>query len=514
MDASPASLGHREARRWALALAIAIILGIVARAIALGRWPGINGDEAWYGVNVQEWIAGRPAFLHTGVGNPLNPIHSGPLLILSLAFGPSPALLRVPEVIWGILAMVLAYPLLARPLGRRAAVLAAVFIALSPAAIAYSRLGWDPSGTPLVSLLAVGFALRDRPAIAVACWLLACVVHPTNVFLFPVMAAAWGPHGSRRYLSASDAVRHRIRRAAIAAVIVGVPAGGWLLASIAANPQTSLPSISMVLSRVVSPRAWGALVSGVLGLVSGVTSATFVAGPMPGVAVAIAKAIAGGTIAIAVVLGWRSVRSRPHTLWLAGGTIVSLVIFHVVAGPAALEPGHERYALFALVPLAILGSMTLDGLAESRARLAAVMAAIVWATSIAVAVGGYFLPLARGGHSEMTFRTGAVEPKLAAFRFIESDSHGAGVVVVVTEDWWTYWTLRYLAGADSRIHVEVEPQVQMPGGLRPAGAIAPVYRTPPDKTYLVAFEGGTRDQRPVFTAVDPSARPILNVFVK
>ena len=95
-----------------IVLYAAIAVGIIARTVALGRWPGLNGDESWYGVNVQEFLAGGTPFLHTGVGNPLNPIHSGLLLALSVVFDPSPALLRVPEVILGVIALVIAFPLL------------------------------------------------------------------------------------------------------------------------------------------------------------------------------------------------------------------------------------------------------------------------------------------------------------------------------------------------------------------------------------------------------------------
>jgi hypothetical protein len=33
-------------------LVVAIVAGVVVRVLALDRLPGIDGDEAWYGVNV------------------------------------------------------------------------------------------------------------------------------------------------------------------------------------------------------------------------------------------------------------------------------------------------------------------------------------------------------------------------------------------------------------------------------------------------------------------------------
>lgn len=56
--------------------------------------------------------------------------------------------------------MLLAFPLLVKPLGERAAMLAVLLLSILPAAVAYSRLGWDPSDTPAVALLV--FRCHDR----------------------------------------------------------------------------------------------------------------------------------------------------------------------------------------------------------------------------------------------------------------------------------------------------------------------------------------------------------------
>jgi predicted membrane-bound mannosyltransferase len=133
--------GKTSDRVWLVALGLAVLLGVVVRTVALERWPGINGDEAWYGAILQDFLSGRPTLLRTPPGNPLNPVHSLPLGLLLRVIGPTPAALRLPEVFWGILTVLLSVPLLTKPLGRRAARLAAVLLALSPAAAAYSRFG-------------------------------------------------------------------------------------------------------------------------------------------------------------------------------------------------------------------------------------------------------------------------------------------------------------------------------------------------------------------------------------
>ena len=130
---------------------------------------------------------------------------------------------------------------------------------------------------------------------------------------------------------------------------------------------------------------------------------------------------------------------------------------------------------------------------------------------------GYFYPLATtGGDAEATYRTGAIEPKAAAFAFIERDS-GNVQVRVIADDWFLYWTLRYLAKPQTRFQVEPAPKVTIPGGTRPAGAPLPPPRPEPSRTYYVSF-AGTAPPPPfasagaVFTAVDPLQRPIVNVF--
>jgi hypothetical protein len=510
-------VAQTDGRRAGLTIwAAAITFGIAARTVALGRWPGLNGDEAWYGVNAQELLAGGAPFLHTGVGNPLNPIHSGLLVALSTVFDPSPAVLRVPEVILGIFAVVIAFPLLAGPLGRRAALLTAVFLALSPVAVVYSRLGWDPSGSPLVTLVAIGCALHDKPVLAMFSFAVAYLVHPTNIFVAPAVAAAWAPHAIARYRQATDGQRARLVRAAAASAIIAIPIGVWALVRIAGNPDTPLPSVSMVIDRLFSPALWLGRMWGAAGLLSGITSVVYVGGPLSLPVVEGAAGIGAAALLLPVAFGRRALRQHRHAVWLLVGVVVTFAGFHVVAVPAALTPGLERYALFLLVPLVIVTAVAIDAWISTQ-RIAGLLGAAMFAAAMAaVQIGGYFVPLAtRGGGSAATYRTGAVEPKLAAFEFIAAES-GGGPITVIAEDWWLYWSLRYFAGANGRIHVEPARSASIPGGTHPAGAIVRPP-PPPARTFVVAFAGSefpstlTRAE-PLFTAVDPVNRPILHVF--
>jgi len=53
-----------------LMLGAIIMAGVTLRVVGLDRWPGINGDEAWYGVNAQLLLEGQRPFFTTGIGNP------------------------------------------------------------------------------------------------------------------------------------------------------------------------------------------------------------------------------------------------------------------------------------------------------------------------------------------------------------------------------------------------------------------------------------------------------------
>ena len=61
---------------WRLAI-IANLAAMVGVAIGFRLWnlgstPGINGDEAWIGVQAQLWLRGEAIAWKTPTGNPLN----------------------------------------------------------------------------------------------------------------------------------------------------------------------------------------------------------------------------------------------------------------------------------------------------------------------------------------------------------------------------------------------------------------------------------------------------------
>src|SRR5262245_46473531 len=135
------------AERFMLPLGLALVaVSFLYRVLWLNRLPGINGDEAWYGVQVQRFMHGEPWSGRTPTGLPINPLLFLTEWLLLSIFKPSFWILRLPIVIWSAVGLVLTYVLYRWVYGdRRGALCVACLTACLPAHLAYSRFCWDGS---------------------------------------------------------------------------------------------------------------------------------------------------------------------------------------------------------------------------------------------------------------------------------------------------------------------------------------------------------------------------------
>ena len=85
-----------------------------------------------------------------------------------------------------------------------------------------------------------------------------------------------------------------------------------------------------------------------------------------------------------------------------------------------------------------------------------------------------------GGRSHATFRTAPVEPKQAALAWIRGHRRAQQPATVVCREYWNYWPLAYLAGADANLRVMTWDDWQAAGG--PATLAA-------GQTWFVDFAG-------------------------
>ena len=89
---------------WARLLLVGNVAALLATAFALCAWhldniPGLNGDEAWSGVQAMRLVNGQSISWRTPTGNPVNLFYLGPLAALHLFAGPSVAVLRLPVLL-------------------------------------------------------------------------------------------------------------------------------------------------------------------------------------------------------------------------------------------------------------------------------------------------------------------------------------------------------------------------------------------------------------------------------
>ena len=131
---------RREAvARWETGVVVAAMVA----ALALGLY-NLGGPSLWHDEAVQVYVAksllstGRP-LLPSGHVHPVAPVYNAIMAAFIAAFGDAERVVRLPSVLFATLNVALTF-LLVRPLlGRAAAVLAAVALAISPWSVAWSR---------------------------------------------------------------------------------------------------------------------------------------------------------------------------------------------------------------------------------------------------------------------------------------------------------------------------------------------------------------------------------------
>ena len=87
------------------------------------------------------------------------------------------------------MAVVLLYVLGSRILDRTTASIAAALLAAMPVAIIFSRVSYESSHAALYGILIVYFAYRLNIIAVVLMLLMSYLVHPTNIFLLPLLLA-------------------------------------------------------------------------------------------------------------------------------------------------------------------------------------------------------------------------------------------------------------------------------------------------------------------------------------
>lgn len=447
-------------------LGCGLLLAVVTwyRCVALDRLPGINGDEAWSGVQAVRIVRGEPIAWRTPTGNPINVFYLGPLAALHALLEPSFVLLRLVAVVSGVAALIINYLLCARVFGRTTAVVSTMILAVLPINIAYSRFGWDASQSLLFTLPVVYLPLlamtrpngsRKYVVLSGICLTAAILVHPTNLFIAPVVIlpvlfrdGRWHAFIARHWSA--------VQYATAAAV-----------------------AITWSVSECIAPGSAIDFVRRLIALFSGRTMYDFISGstlreaagsvraPLLIIELATCVLVAGG---LANVFWSVSERRAIYARMLGGALLISLIAFAMFAGPIALTPGYERYALWLVAPVTVLVSGGLAGWLDRDHSLtnvrALILIAVGWLFALSFAENYLCFLSQTGGRAHRTFRTANVEPKAQALEVVRAASPGVPAWIV-TEEWWLYWPLQYLSSGDARLHVVMLPLAAEATGAGP-----------------------------------------------
>jgi len=490
------------------------------RVIDLGRVPGVNGDEAWTGVQALRTLHGEPGSWRTPTGNPLNVFFWGPEVVLHALFVPSFVLLRSVAVVSGLIALALNYWLCRRVFDRPTALASTLVLAVLPITIAYSRFAWDSCQTPLMTVLVVYIALgivRFTPTrakwitAAIIASAAAIVVHPTNVFLLPFVAVSgWMGlmrGGNSRF---KRTIRARWQGLLAAAIVVAV-ALGWMF----------FPLLAAAGQRLVSPGQFSQFVLDWGRLFSGATVYRYISGSIQSQSFDVLDAATW----IAVLAGlygywcqWKS-RRDPVDRALVFGYLLVLGSFYLVAGPRAIAPHYERYAMCLVVPGVLLlsrGALWWWRRAGMLGRVSRWSLTAILVALLADFYAMYFRAMEiSGGDSHLAFRTAAVEPKQQAFEQIIAAREPNKPLWIVSDNWWIYWPLAYLSFGEQDVHVVHNNELPARGEHSEIDLWYVELTGSKDEARLLERLAGTRfgtattgdaRNRPVVTLVHPSSQ--------
>lgn len=443
----------------ALAIAVLVLVAGAFRSTSLNNFPGVNGDEAWYGNLVHDILDGQPRFL-TPSQIPVNPFYIVPLLVGHLFAEPSVTLLRCPALLSGLLVLFVNYWLARRYFGPVTAIVSTTMLTVLPIMIAYSRFGWDMAQMPLATAClmyaCVQSLRRPSPGMTRLTWglfLCGLLVHPTCLFLAPVsllatindlsrdLPARWRPLAS--WLTTPSAMWTGIG----VLMLLGIVRHDLMAGSIL--PQNSLHRLS---------ECWALFGD----FFSGRTVYSYLSGGRGNELIWTVWRI---SLSLLTVMSLIRLARSEHTdeRRLSLGLSLGIVAFFVVGGPKGLTPGYERYAMFLIVPLVLVWTraLVLTGRIQSRALQFALI--VVGALQLAQFNDLYFRYIqVTGGTSRETYWTGPEELKTAAARTIAAATPADQQSLVLTSSFHCYQPLKYLLHARRSIRVElVRDRTQM-----------------------------------------------------
>jgi len=440
----------------------------------LSNLPGINGDEAWYGVQALRLIAGQPILWRTPTTPWLNPFYTGLVLLVHLVASPSEWAIRLPGLISG-LGLLAANYLAARKLfGRRTAVVSTVVLAVMPILIIYSRIGWDASQTPLAAALLLYASLgitrapSPRPYVLLAAlaYTAAVLIHSVNTIAGVLPAVAVCLRYARpfaRHMFSGHPGR-RIFRFTALAMLIGLSA--WPLQYPLGEFNRVFGSIP---SHVLRPEVWRECALGFIDVLSGAGAYLHTAGTrgLSWLYLPVYCALILGATAVFLIT-FRHQTRTDRVLWLS--TAAALLAFLAITGTMGFWPKRNRYALFLLPPVALCFSRSLLVVAAwlGRRHRPKLLAACLLFAALVLAdcyMNAFHFIKKTGGRAWRTFTAAEVDPKFDAARYIMTQISPNAPVTIYPEDWWVRTPAEYYTVDKPKVQVIEVKVVKSYGSL-------------------------------------------------
>jgi hypothetical protein len=471
--AGPASTRIRVARLvFATQLALIFALALWFRVSSLGAFPWHSGDESYYGVQTAHWLQGKAFATRTPNQSVLNPFLVALQAPFHLVARPAVWVLRAPGVICGVLAVVLTYVGGARTLDRTTALIAALLLATLPSAIYNSRLGLEQSQLPLFALLVLGFAIRGHGPGLLVSFLASMLVHPSAIFLMPIALTIYLVRlfGAGRSEAAGDPARRRWTLiVSLLVALVVVVAGSLVI--------FNHPLAQLYLKQ--RPRLhWVHFLDGYE------QSLFYLYPPISKAALGVHRWSFRGLVLALLVFGTRGlVRARQwERLALIAGLVLSLSVFHFVAGPNMLRVmGYSRYGVVFALPTCLAFACLLRASVPTatpqqancrRAYRIPLTVALVlgWALLLSAKLLIFDRYMAHGRESIWTFQPDAKDEFERTLSLIRRDharprarasqdrarlpgSRPEPPVAIVADDYWIRLPLEYLASTNRNVQV-------------------------------------------------------------
>jgi hypothetical protein len=514
---SAESDGARGSRVLLIALYGGVLgLALLARFVWLDSLPGVNGDEAWFGLLVERLLRDHVWGGMTPTGPPPNPFFVVPLAIVQAIANPAPWVLRAPNVISDMAFIVVGYAGLRSTIGNRPALVFALLAATTPITLIYSRFGWDPSQTPLAAMIFLWACLAGRRVVAVLSLCAAILVHPTNVFLFPILVAFWFKY-VRSFLAK---ITGNVGSGALfSAMLIGVT-----LIAIPVSLWTGRAPLGELLSGGYAQH----LVNAVLrigDLFSGITVYRYIVGDTVGQVGLILHRIVIFSVLTGLLLtlfwGARTTQD-PRITSLSVGLAASVLPFLIIAGPDGLRPGSERYALFMIAPVLVLLSAALARPFNVASAAGLWFAPFLGSLALISVWLNYFEPLRVSGgepRDDMegwAFRTAAIEPKMQVAQWVRECVGQRDTVTLWAEGWWMAKPLQYYLFYEPKIsvnHLRINEMV--------VEHTYELSEIPNFDAIIVVFAGSDLDQELQSTSAsaentifDAAGRPFIRIYTR